>query len=120
MAKTDFQSIDEYINTFSGPIKDRLEQIRQIIHQAVPQAEEGISYQIPVFKYQGPILYFSAFTNHISIAAPPPTMADFKEDIKGYKSSVSVVQLPHDQPLPEDLIRRMAEYRLANNTKQAK
>lgn len=115
MAKTDFQSIDEYIATFPKQIQARLQEIRQIIHAAVPEAEETISYQIPCFKLNGPILYFSAYKNHSGIAAPPPTMQVFSEALTGFKSSKSTFQIPHDQALPKELITKIAQWRAAEN-----
>lgn len=117
MAKTDFRSIDEYISTFPKDVQARLEEIRQIIHSAVPEAKEVISYQIPCFNLNGPILYFSAFTKHIAIAAPPPTMQVFKDEIAEYKSSVSVFQIPYEQKTPTELITKMAKYREQENQK---
>lgn len=120
MAKTDFKSIDEYIATFPADVQNILEQYRQIIHKAVPEAEEVISYQIPCFNLNGPILYFCAFKNHMSVSAPPPTMEVFKDELKDYKTSVSVFQIPYDQPIPSELITKMAKWRAEENAKKAK
>lgn len=120
MAKTDFKSIDEYIATFSIDIQQKLEEIRQIIHAAVPEAKEVISYQIPCFNHYGPVLYFSAFKSHLSIAAPPPTFQVFKEELSSYKTSVSVFQIPYDKPIPAQLIAKIAKYRAQENVKEAK
>lgn len=48
MAKTDFKTIDEYINTFSEDVQQTLERIRQTIQEAAPEAGEVISYQMPM------------------------------------------------------------------------
>lgn len=120
MAKTNFKSIDEYIATFPNNVRDKLEEVRKIIHEAAPEAKEIISYQIPCFEQNGSILYFSAFTAHISIAAPPPTFEIFKNDLKDYKTSKSVFQIPFDQKIPAALITKIAKYRMKENIKNAK
>lgn len=120
MAKTDFKSIDEYIATFPADVQKILEQYRQIIHKAVPEAEEAISYQIPCFQQNGPVLYFSAYKSHVAVSAVPPTMAVFKDEITAYKSSVSGFQVPYDQPIPKELITKMAKWRQTENAKHAK
>lgn len=120
MAKTDFKSIDEYIATFPAETQRILEQYRQIIHEAVPEAQEVINYQIPCFNLNGPILYFSAYKAHIAVSAPPPTMAVFKDELSAYKTSVSGFQVPYDQPIPKELITKMAKWREAENAKKAK
>lgn len=118
MAKTDYQSIDQYIAEFPADVQEKLEAVRRIIYAAVPEAEEVISYQIPCFKQNGPVLYFSAYTSHIGIAAPPPTIEVFKDELKAYKTSKSVFQIPFDQPLPKELIARMAQWRASENAKK--
>lgn len=118
MAKTDFKSIDEYIATFPKEIQSTLETVRQTISKAVPEAEEAISYQLPVFKYYGYVLYFGGFTNHFSISSPPPTFEIFKDELKSYKVSKSVVQIPYDQPVPIKLITKIAKYKAAENLKK--
>lgn len=118
MAKTDYQSIDEYIATFPDNVQKRLQAIRQTIHTAIPEATEVISYQIPCFNQNGPVIYFSAYQNHIGIAAPPPTMDVFKNDLTSYKSSKSTFQIPHDEPLPTALITKIAQYRAQENAKR--
>lgn len=36
MAKTDFKTIDEYHNAFSGDIADRMQSIREIVRTIAP------------------------------------------------------------------------------------
>lgn len=115
MAKTDFKSIDEYIETFPEDIQVILKKVRQIVHSAVPEAEEVISYQLPAFKYHGFILYFGAYTNHFSISAPPPTFEVFKKELEGYEVSKSAVKFPYEKPVPVELISEIAKYRAKKN-----
>lgn len=120
MAKTDFKTVDEYITTFPSDIQATLQAIRDIIRRAIPDAEEGIGYQIPCYRHNGPVVYFSAFKNHIAFASPPPTIEHFKDSLTAYKTSVSVVQFPYGQPLPEDLITQIAQYHYAENDKKSR
>ena len=62
--KKQFGTIDEYIKTFPKDVQNILEQVRQTIRKAAPEATEPISYQIPAFKLNGRYLvYFAAFNN---------------------------------------------------------
>jgi uncharacterized protein YdhG (YjbR/CyaY superfamily) len=45
--KTQFKTIDEYIETFPANVQSILENIRQIIQKTAPEAVETISYRIP-------------------------------------------------------------------------
>jgi uncharacterized protein YdhG (YjbR/CyaY superfamily) len=114
MAKTDFKTADEYIA--SAPEADRagLEAIRKAIGDAVPEAEETISYQIPAFRTgDGWVFYYSVYTAHFSLASPPPwpEREAFKAELAPYKMSKSAIQFPKSAPLPLKLIGEMAAFR---------
>ncbi len=117
MAKTDYQTIDQYHEAFSGEVVQRMQTIRKIIKEIVPEAEEVISYQIPCFKYKGYLIYYAAFPKHISISHPFSVafLEHFKTDLESYKVSKSVIQLPNDKPLPEALIKRIIAFRKNEN-----
>lgn len=116
MAKTDFKSIDEYIAAQSGDKKAALERLRQLIRSIVPQAEESISYQIPMFQYHGALVGFAAHTNHCSFTtANATTLERFREDLKNFKFSPSTVQFSPEKPLPDELIRKIVQARVAEN-----
>ncbi len=117
MAKTDFKTIQEYHNTFTTDVIERMQAIRTIIHDVVTDVEEVISYQIPCFKYKGYLIYYSAYTKHISLSYPfsKAFLAEFSTDLKGYKISKSSLQIPLDKPLPLEMIKRMVEFRKQEN-----
>lgn len=113
MAKTDFKNADEYIKTFPADKQAILKQVREAIRKAVPAAEEVISYQIPAFKQGGGwVFYYSMFTNHFSLACPPPFAAwkEFAKELSRYKQSKSAVNFPLDEPVPVKLITAMAKF----------
>ena len=122
MAKTDFKSIDEYHKTFSPELVQRMQQIRDVVHKVVPDVEETISYQIPCFKYNGYLIYYAAFSAHISLSHPysKEFLENFANDLKGLKVSKSAIQFPNDKPLPLDLISRMIEFRKKENRSKPK
>ncbi|SFC73977.1 Uncharacterized conserved protein YdhG, YjbR/CyaY-like superfamily, DUF1801 family [Parapedobacter composti] len=122
MAKTNYQTIDEYHQAFTGETLARMQTIRAIINEAVPDAEECISYQIPCFKYHGYLLYYCAFPKHITLSYPysDAFWEHFKADLQGYKVSKSAIQIPNDKPLPETLIKKIITFRKKENEQSAK
>ncbi|MGH8652540.1 MAG: iron chaperone, partial [Gammaproteobacteria bacterium] len=68
------RNTDEYIATFSPEVQSILEKIRSTIREAVPEAEEKLSYQMPAFTLNGDLIYFAAFKKHIGLY--PPVMGD--------------------------------------------
>lgn len=121
MAKTNYQSIDEYHQSFNGEALMRMQTMRKIIHEVVPEVEEAISYQIPCFKYKGYLIYYAAFPNHLSLSNPfsEAFINHFKNDLKNYKTSKAVIQFPLAQPLPEELIKEMIAFRKMENEAKA-
>ena len=117
MAKTNYRTIDEYHQAFTGEVLDRLQAIRKIINEAVPDVAESISYQIPCFKYKGYLIYYCAFPKHISLSNPysEAFWEYFKSDLEGYKTSKAVIQFPNNKPLPEKLIKKIVAFRKKEN-----
>lgn len=119
MAKTNYQTIDEHHQVFSGETLERMQTIRKIINEIVPDAKEIISYQIPCFKYNGYLIFYSAYPNHISLSNPfsADFWEHFKADLEGYKTSKSAIQLPTNKPLPVKLIEEIVAFRKRENEK---
>jgi uncharacterized protein YdhG (YjbR/CyaY superfamily) len=115
MTESTATTIDEYIESFTGEVKERLETIRALVIQNAPDATESISYQMPAFKMgkpKKPLVYFAAFTNHIGFYPTPVGISAFAEELSGYVNGKGSVQFPHDQPLPTELITRIVRYRV--------
>jgi uncharacterized protein YdhG (YjbR/CyaY superfamily) len=115
--KTTFKTIDDYFAVQTQEVQTLLEQIRQTITQAAPQAEEVISYNMPAFKYKGILVYFAAYKNHIGFYATPTGHEKFKEQLSSYKQGKGSVQFPLNQALPLDLISKIVEFRLQEKLK---
>ena len=58
-------TIDEYIAQFPEDTKQILVKVRQVIKETAPEAVEKISYQIPAFYLQGPLVWFAGYKHHI-------------------------------------------------------
>lgn len=114
----EFKTMDEYINTFPDDVRNSLNELRQVIKEAAPEAEETINYQMPTFTLNGNLVHFAAFKNHIGFYPTPTGMEAFKKELSPYKRAKGSVQFPIDQPLPLPLIRRIVEYRVKENVER--
>jgi uncharacterized protein YdhG (YjbR/CyaY superfamily) len=114
-----FNSIDEYIAAFPEDIQIILQQIRETIQAAAPDAIEKISYQMPTFAQNGNLVHFAAFKNHIGFYPTPSGTEAFKEEIARYQSGKGSIQFPLDEPMPLDLITRIVKMRVAENLQKA-
>jgi len=120
MAKTNYETIDEYIATFQKETQKILEEIRATIKAAAPDAEEKISYQMPTFFLNGNLIHFAAFKNHIGIYPTPSGTQAFKDEISMYQGAKGSIRLPIDEPMPLELISRITKFRVAENLAKAK
>ncbi|MCK6578663.1 MAG: DUF1801 domain-containing protein [Anaerolineae bacterium] len=110
-----FSTIDEYIATFPGDVQAILQKMRQVIHEAAPEAEEAISYQMPTFRQNGNLVHFAAFKNHIGFYPAPSGIEAFAEEIAPYFGGKGSLQFPKDKPIPYDLVSRIVRYRVEEN-----
>lgn len=116
--ETSFQNIDEYIAVQAPEVQGILEQLRQTIKKAAPEAEEVISYKMPAFKYHGMLVYFAAYKKHIGFYATPTGHSEFEKELSVYKQGKGSVQFPLTAPLPLDLITRIVKFRAQENFKK--
>jgi uncharacterized protein YdhG (YjbR/CyaY superfamily) len=114
-----FSTIDEYIANFPAGVQKILQKLRATIKAAAPGAQEKISYQMPTFFLKGNLVHFAAYKKHIGFYPAPRGIEVFKAELSAYKGAKGSVQFPIDQPLPLDLIRRIVEFRVAENLKNA-
>lgn len=118
--KHTFNSIDDYIATFPDEIQKILQELREVIKSAAPEAEEKISYQMPTFFLKGNLIHFAAFKHHIGIYPTPSGVDAFKDDLSFYKNAKGSVQFPIDKPLPSELISRIVKFRVSENIRKDK
>ncbi len=110
-----YSSVDHYLESVTNnEAKSTLTWIRSVIKDELPEAVETISYGMPMFKFHGMVVGFAAFKNHCSIF-PGHTVADFAEELIGYKTSKGTIQFSPDKPISESLIRAIVRRRADEN-----
>ncbi|WP_308723283.1 iron chaperone [Paenibacillus polysaccharolyticus] len=107
--------VNEYIAAFPADVQLKLQRLRQIIREAAPLAEEKISYKMPTYAQHGNLVHFAAYTKHIGFYPAPSGILAFKEQLSRFKGAKGSVQFPLDEPLPEELIRQIVEFRVKEN-----
>jgi len=117
MKKKRFTSIDEYIDLFPKEIQEILENIRKTIKSSAPKSSETISYQMPTFKLNGILVHFAAHKNHIGFYPTPSAIKEFSNELENYEFSKGSIKFPINEPIPLNLIKRIVEFRVKENTK---
>src|SRR5688500_14202476 len=103
-----FSSMDEYIASAPAEVRRILEDIRQVVGDRVPDAIETIGYQMPAFRLGKVFFYFAAFKRHIGIYPPVKGDQNLQQALLPYRGEKGNLKLPLDQPIPYDLIGRVA------------
>ena len=118
--KTAPTTIDEYLDRLSDDKRKALQRIREIIHSAVPAAEECISYQLPGFRLDDRMLiWFGAGANHCAIY-PGALSAAFEKDLAAYSTSKGTIRFDPDTPFPAALLRKLIKAKIAQNREREK
>lgn len=112
--------VDEYIAGFPPEVRAKLQTMRELIREIVPQAEEKISYKMPTYALHGNLVHFAGYAKHIGFYPAPSGIEEFKQELSAYKGAKGSVQFPLDQPLPEALIRRIVAFRVKENEEKAR
>ena len=111
--KADFKSVDAYIASQPPAVRGVLARVRSTIREAMPAAEEVISYRIPTYKlHGGAVLYFAVWKHHYSLyAATERVVAAFKDELASYEIQKGTIRFPLSEPVPVKLIGRIAKFR---------
>ena len=113
--KNQFKTVDAYITMFPKDVQVILEEMRQAIREAAPQAEEAISYQMPAFKQNGILVWFAAHKSHIGFYPRVSAIEAFKEELRNYQVTKGTVKFFLDKPIPYDLVKKMVRFRVKEN-----
>jgi uncharacterized protein YdhG (YjbR/CyaY superfamily) len=110
--------IDKYIQAFSPEVQSILQRIRMMVRQAVPEAQERISYKMPAFTLTGDFIYFAAFKKHIGIYPPVAGDAKLRNALARYRGKKGNLTFPLDEPMPYALIASVIRFRLKEHRKR--
>jgi uncharacterized protein YdhG (YjbR/CyaY superfamily) len=113
MANSAFGTVDDYLASQPERVAPILSAVRDAIRAALPNAEEGIAYNLPAYKINGKqVIFFAGWKNHYSVyPASDDLVAAFASELSEHKVVKSTIQFSYAKPVPEKLIREIAEFR---------
>ena len=111
-----FETVDDYIANQSKDAQNMLQELRELIKEAVPDCIEIQNYKVPSFtlipgsKPEQQIM-MAAYSKFVSFYPFPATIKKFVDELMTYKHGKGSVNFPFNKPLPRDLIIRMILFR---------
>lgn len=106
-------AVTEYIQQCPRERRDVLNQTREIMLASLPEAEETMKYGMPTYYYHENLIHFACAQKHLGIYPTPSAVVHFQKELQHYKTSKGAIQFPFDQPIPYDLIQKIALWRRA-------
>ena len=103
------KTIDEYILSQDEDKHEDLQHIRQILHKALPEAEERISWSMPTYWKKHNILHFAASKKHIGLYPGPEAVIHFAQELQCYKTDKGTIRIPYGK-IDAALIEKIATW----------
>jgi uncharacterized protein YdhG (YjbR/CyaY superfamily) len=105
--------MDDYLDGLPPEQKTALARVRAVVAEVEPEAEEGQSYGMPAFLYEGrPLLGFRAAKKHLSVFPFSPAAVEAVEErLEGFDLSKGTIRFTPDRPVPEDVLADLVRAR---------
>lgn len=100
--------VEEYIQQFEPDIQEKLNTLREIFFEVLPDTEESIRYKMPAYKVGKYHLYFAAYKKHIGFY-PVYGLTEIEDEISEYRAQKTkdTLHFMLDKPLPLELIKKI-------------
>lgn len=110
-----YKTVDEYIRGADSKAQVFLREMRVVVREVVPHANEVIRYGMPTLQIDGKnLLHYAAMKSHFGFYPAPSGVEAFKNDLDkaGLSYSKGCIRFPYTKPLPVNLIKKIAKFRL--------
>lgn len=106
--------VEAYINQLEGLHKTRLEEMRTLLKELMPEAAECIAYKMPAFRVKQTVCCYAACKTHIGFYPTSKPILHFSDALSKYNHSKGAIQFQLNEPFPETLITDIINFRLAD------
>jgi uncharacterized protein YdhG (YjbR/CyaY superfamily) len=114
------EGLDAYLSHFSSPVRALLGKLRKTIKSAAPMAQEVISYSMPGYRFNRPLVFFAAHANHCGFyGVSRSALEAFEKELKPFRTSTTTLHFWVNKPLPEKLVKAIVRRRVKENAARA-
>ncbi len=110
-----FASVAAYLRAVPPAPRAALQKLRKTIKAAAPEATEGISYGMPMFKHHGMLVGYAAFKDHCSLFMSTYLPKALQKALAPYQTAKGTIRFTAEKPLPAALVRKLVKARIAQN-----
>src|SRR5687768_14515748 len=103
-------TIAEYIEAAPAEGQAHLRKLYDILKDVAPEAQEAIKWGAPFFVEPRFLFSFSAHKAHCNFAPTQAALEAFRQELQGHRTTKNYLQIPYGEPVPEALVRQLAEY----------
>ena len=103
-------TVDEYIAAQDEAVQPRLREVRAVIRDAIPEAEERMSWSMPTYWRGRNLIHFAASKKHLGLYPGGEATTVFAGALKDYEVSKGTIRIPWNRELPVELIRQVARW----------
>jgi uncharacterized protein YdhG (YjbR/CyaY superfamily) len=111
-------TIAQYIQAAPREGQPHLRRLYAILKRVAPEAGETIKWGLPFFVEPRFLFAFSGHKAHCNFVPTSAGLQPFRKALEKHKTTKGMLQIPYDKPLPENLIRKIAERRLRDVRKR--
>jgi uncharacterized protein YdhG (YjbR/CyaY superfamily) len=111
-------TIAGYIQAAPREGQPHLRRLYAILRSVAPDAKEVIKWGNPFFVEPRFVFAFSAHKAHLSFVPTAAALKAFRKELQKHRTTKGTLAIPYDQPLPESLVRKIAEHSLRDVRKR--
>jgi uncharacterized protein YdhG (YjbR/CyaY superfamily) len=114
-------AVEAYLASLPADQREALQRLRETIRSVAPEATEVISYGIPTFKLGRNLVGFNASATGCTLQLMSSAVLEaHAAELAGYRTGKGSVRFTPDKPLPEALVKRLVEARMAENERMGR
>ena len=113
---TDPTTVDEYLANVPGEQRACLQELRETIHAAAPDATEVMAYKMPGFKQHGGLVYFAAWAKHLALYGIGDSLVErYGDELAPFRGKDATLRFTPQNPIPASLLTKLVKARVAEN-----
>jgi uncharacterized protein YdhG (YjbR/CyaY superfamily) len=116
------ETIDDYLAELPDERRAAMEQLRQTLKAAAPEATETIAYKMPALRSHGGqfLVSYDAYKHHYSLFPASGAVVDaLGKELTPYLAGKGTIRFPADEPIPTALVTKIVKVRLRENAATA-